>query len=252
MEFKSIVDTTTQTEQNLSYAANIGKYFDSSEDNSFDKLQNFPKYVPRQMLSRFIARHELFKLALNTHGHILECGVYMGGGLMTWAQLSAIYEPYNHARRVVGFDTFAGFPSVSDKDTGANQSLVQPGQLCADSYEDCMMGINLYDRNRPIGHIPRVELVKGDVASTIPQYIEDNQHLVVAMLYLDFDLYEPTKIAIESFLPRMPRGAIIAFDELCSPRWKGETIAVLETLALNKLRLQRFNFTPDLSFAVID
>ena len=34
------------------------------------------------------------------------------------------------------------------------------------------------------------------------------------MLYLDFDLYAPTKAALETFLPRMPKGAILAFDEL--------------------------------------
>lgn len=253
MELKSIIDVTTQTQQNFNYIAQLDKYFDSCPDTAFDKLQNFPKYVPRQMLSRFLARHELFKLVLGVHGYILECGVYMGGGLMTWAQLSAIYEPYNHVRRIVGFDTFSGFPSINEKDeNGANQDILKPGSLSANYEKDCLEAIKLYDTNRPIGHIPRVKLIKGDACSTILKYLEDNQHLVVAMLYLDFDLYEPTKAAIENFLPRMPRGAVIAFDELCSPRWKGETIAVLESIGLSKLRLQRFSFTPDLSYAVLD
>jgi len=74
--------------------------------------------------------------------------------------------------------------------------------------------IKLYDRNRPIGHIPRVELVKGDAVQSIPAFIAENDHTVVALLYLDFDLYEPTKAALDAFLPRMPKGAVIAFDEL--------------------------------------
>lgn len=252
MQFNSRIDNKTQTTQNQEHAVSTNLYFDWDKGNSFDKLQNFPKYVPRQMLSRFLAKHELFKLAVGVHGHILECGVHAGGGLMTWAQFSAIHEPYNHVRRVVGFDTFSGIPSVNALDAGDNPSLIKEGQLCADSYESCQSAIKLYDENRPISHLPRVELVRGDAVLTIPKYLKDNQHLVVAMLYLDFDLYEPTKAAIEAFLPRMPKGSIIAFDELCSPRWKGETIALFETIGINRLRLQRFSFTPDTSFAILD
>lgn len=29
---------------------------------------------------------------------------------------------------------------------------------------------------------------------TIPQFAADNQHVVVALLYLDFDVYRPTKV----------------------------------------------------------
>jgi hypothetical protein len=103
-----------------------------------------------------------------------------------------------------------------------------------------------------LGHIPRVELVGGDACATIPKYLADNQHLVVALLYLDFDLYEPTKVALEVFVPRMPRGSIIAFDELCQKQWPGETAAVHEILGISRLRIQRFPFTPQLSFAVLD
>jgi hypothetical protein len=106
--------------------------------------------------------------------------------------------------------------------------------------------------NRPIGHIERVELVSGDAVETIPAYVEENPHLVVALLYLDFDLYEPTKIALEHFLPRMPRGSILAFDELNQKHWPGETAAVLETIGIRALRIERFPFTPQLSFAVLD
>lgn len=120
------------------------------------------------------------------------------------------------------------------------------------AYDDLRECVRLYDLNRFIEHIPRVELVVGDAMQTIPEYVENNPHLVVAMLYLDFDLYEPTKMAIETFLPRMPKGSILAFDELNQESWPGETMAVLETVGLRNLRIERFPFTPQLSFAVLD
>jgi hypothetical protein len=171
---------------------------------------------------------------------------------MTWAQLSAIYEPVNHTRRIVGFDTFTGFPSLHNKDAGSPMPYSVEGGLASHAEADLREAIALYDLNRAIGHIPRVDLVVGDGCKTIPEYLAANQHLVVAMLYLDFDLYEPTKIALETFLPRMPKGAILVFDELNQSYWPGETLAVLEVAGLSKLRIERFPFVPQLSYAVLD
>lgn len=71
------------------------------------------------------------------------------------------------------------------------------------------------------------------------------------MLFLDLDLYEPTKVAIENFFPRMPKGAIVAFDELDNPIWPGETMALLETVGINRLKMERVEFDPYIGYAVI-
>jgi hypothetical protein len=249
----SMQDHHNQTAKDLAFAKDMDMYFENGMGTNLDKARNFAKFVPRQNLSLFLAKNELFKLITSVHGHIVECGVFLGGGLMTWAQLSAIYEPYNHIRRVVGFDTFAGFPAIDEKDISKyNTSYTHTGGLKADSELDIREAIRLYDLNRPIGHIDRVELVPGDASITIPDYLKINDHTIVAMLYLDFDLYEPTKIAIKSFLPRMPKGAIIAFDELNQKQWPGETRALLDTIGINNLSLKRFSYTPQLSYGVLD
>jgi len=245
-------DPSTQTANDLTFAKELEAYLPSSIGSHVDRLHNFTKYVPRQTLAAFLAKHEMFQRVLSMHGHIIECGVFLGGGLMTWAQLSAIFEPINHTRRVVGFDTFEGFPYLDVKDGAPDLDYARAGGLHSGAKTDIEKSISLYDLNRPIGHIERVELVSGDAVETIPAYVEENPHLVVALLYLDFDLYEPTKIALEHFLPRMPRGSILAFDELNQKHWPGETAAVLETIGIRALRIERFPFTPQLSFAVLD
>ena len=59
---------------------------------------------------------------------VIECGVNRGYGLMAWAKLSAVLEPVNMSRRIYGFDTFAGFPSVNDKDrAGPTLDSAEPG-----------------------------------------------------------------------------------------------------------------------------
>ena len=244
------------TEDDQEYARRMNMYFAASPGKNLDKLRNFAKYVPRQAMSLFLARAELCTRILSVHGHIIECGVYLGNSLLTWGELSAIHEPYNHTRRIIGFDTFSGFPSLHEKDCQADAQggvhYACKGGLAADAETDIREAIELYDLNRPLGHIPRIELVRGDARDTIPTFIEENRHLVVAMLSLDFDLYEPTLAALEHFVPRMPRGGLIVFDELNQKEWPGETEAVFETLGLRQLRIERFPFTPALSFAVLD
>ncbi len=247
-----MTDPRTQTTNDREFVSGLEQYFGAALGSNVDKLRNFAKYVPRQAMAQFLAKHELFKLALGVHGHILECGVFLGGGLMTWAQLSAIYEPVNHVRRIVGFDTFSGFPGLTAKDKGDNLDHARERGLSCSAFDDLKESIRLYDLNRPVGHVPRVELVVGDALQTIPEYAKNNRHLVVALLYLDFDLYEPTRIALETFLPRMPKGAVLAFDELNQAAWPGETLAVLEAVGLRNLRIQRFPTTPQLSYAVLE
>ncbi len=97
-----------------------------------------------------------------------------------------------------------------------------------------------------------MKLIRGDARATIPAFITENPHLVVSLLFLDFDLYEPTRAALEHFVPRMPRGAVLAFDELDNPLWPGETLAMLEHHARRPLRIERFEFDPYIGFAVIE
>jgi hypothetical protein len=225
--------------------------FESCPDPVEIKLENFPKYVRRQHLKRFLAMYEIFKLALPVKGSIVECGVFKGFGVMSWAKLSAMLEPENLTRRVYAFDTFAGFPTVHEKDQ-TRVADVTRGGLFADSYDELQALITEFDRDRFLGHVDKVHLIKGDVVETIPPFLESHPHLVVSLLFLDMDLYEPTKAALKQFLPRMPKGALLVFDELDNPMWPGETLATLEEVGLGRLALRRFEWDPYISYAILD
>ena len=229
---------------------NIERIFTSCPDSVETKLENFPKYVRRQQLKRFLALYEIFKLALPVKGSVVECGVFKGFGVMSWAKLSAMLEPENLTRRIYGFDTFTGFPGVSDKD--ANRvAAPHDGALFADSYQELQSLIAQYDQDRFLGHVDKVHLIKGNVVETVPAFVESNPHLIVSLLFLDLDLYEPTQVALRHFLPRMPRGAVLAFDELDNPMWPGETLALLEELG-SRIRLRRLEWDPYIAFAVLE
>ena len=81
-------NSATQTNADRDYATGMEELFPDSAGSVGDKLDNFARFVSRQSLSVFLAKNELMKMALPVHGSIVECGVFMGGGLFTWAQLS--------------------------------------------------------------------------------------------------------------------------------------------------------------------
>jgi hypothetical protein len=226
--------------------------FEESQLSLAHRLEAFSAHVRRQDIARFLTKVELFKLAINSHGSIVECGVYSGAGLMTWMHCSSIFEPYNHTRRIVGFDTFDGFPSVSAEDNSPSAEHVREGafRLHSGARQELEHLIAIHDRNRPIGHIAKVELVAGDATKTIPQYLKDNPHFLISLMYLDFDIYEPTKAALEHFLPRVVSGGIVAFDELNCREFPGETTALLEKLSLDRVALRRFPADPYISYFI--
>lgn len=244
-----------QTPADQEFRKGMTAYITDGVGTNYEKIENFPKYLSRQMTARYMALYECFKLAYEVQGDIIECGVNWGGALMLFAQLSAVMEPVNLQRRVVGFDTFSGFPGLDDKDRKATLptgEMRQGGFNSVGSYEDLLRAIELFDVNRFNGHIQKVQLVSGDACQTMPKFLADNPHTVVSLLHLDFDLYAPTAVALECFLPRMPKGAVIVFDEINNRSWPGETVALLEKANLRDLRIRRFPFEPYISYAVLD
>ena len=241
------------TQTDTKHVEMLADVFKSSGESLWEKLDAFPKYVPRQALSKFLVRYEIFKQVLNVNGSIVDCGTHNGAGLFTFAKLSAIFEPTNHTRKVIGFDTFEGYPSVSeqDTDTGFSSNLHSGGMNPGANLTDLEDAVRVFDTNRNLNHIPKIDLVQGDINITASEYVKKNPHLIVSLLYLDMDLYEPTKTAIETFVPKMPKGAIIVFDELNTALFPGETLALVDSLGINNLRLQRSPIDPYISYAIL-
>jgi hypothetical protein len=225
-----------------------------ADQASLSSIANgFAKYARRQEITRFLARYEMFKMVQGIQGSIVECGVFAGQGLLSWAQISTILEPVGGAfRHVYGFDTFEGFPGVHAKDIRGSAELAwKAGDLKCDSYTDLLRCTELFDMNRFLPKFPKISLIKGDFMQTAGTFLEKNPHILVSLLYLDFDLYEPTKKGLEMFLPRMSKGAILAFDEINHPLWPGETLALLESVNIRDVKIQKFPFEINMSFIVL-
>jgi hypothetical protein len=226
------------------------KFYEQDDYDALLKLRSFAVYTPRQVISDYLARSHLFEKIVNVPGSIVECGVFNGQGLMSYANFSAILEPNNFTRKIIGFDTFGGFANVSEKDAASPNDMVKDGGMKADSFARLSKAVDLYDANRFLGHLPKVDLVKGNIMKTLDEYIEANPHLIVSLLYLDLDIYEPTKHVLETLLKRVPKGGIVAFDELNFKDFPGETLALMDSLDLSTVELRRVPFCSRISYFV--
>jgi hypothetical protein len=241
-----------QTSENISAFDLYETLFHETSGTTVGKLEAFAKFTRRQALSKFLARAEIFKRVLGVHGSILDLGVNSGQSLFTWAQLSAIYEPINYTREIIGFDTFEGIPSVTLVDRVGNASdHAVVGGFRFDDLAGLDKAISAYDSNRFLSHIPKIRIVKGDIEKTLPKFLDHNPHLVVSLLHIDVDVYAPTKAALDLLPVLMPRGSIIVFDEVNQRPYPGETQAVKDTLGLKNLKLERLTWETGLSFAVL-
>ena len=212
-------------------------------------IANAPSvFSTRVGVQSLVTRYELYKLILDVPGDIIECGVYQGNSFTWLANLSVILEPFAINRRIIGFDTFEGFASI---DSSADPADISSDNFADTNYEIISKSLENLDAVRPVNGVNRFELVKGDIVTSLPKYVDEHPWMTCAMLILDTDLYRPTLTALKTVLPIMPKGAVVVFDEYNYQNFPGETQAVRELLDLNKLQVKKFSYESCTAYAVI-
>ena len=158
-----------------------------------EQLNNIGLFTKRQELTKTLFFADLYRKFLPVHGVIMEFGVRWGQNLVTLTNLRGMLEPYNYSRKIIGFDTFAGFPSVHEND--GDHSIIKKGAFSVtDGYEDYLSNVlNYHEMESPLSHIKKHELVKGDATVELETYLKKHPETIVAFAYFDFDIYEPTK-----------------------------------------------------------
>jgi hypothetical protein len=227
-------------------------YFKSSPLPDDEILPNLGLFLTSKALSRILFFYEIYKKIIHTHGIIVEFGVRWGQTLSIMSALSGIFEPFNRHRKIVGFDTFGGLKGTCKED--GELSKCKDGSFSVPpAYEDYLDRIlAMQEKLNPMSHLKRYQLVKGDAVKTIPEYLKKHPETIISLAIFDFDIYAPTKVALESIKPYLCKGSILVFDELCDDILPGETIALRESLGLNNVRLHRFPMTARISYLEIE
>lgn len=145
----------------------------------------------------------------NIHGAIVECGV-AGGGTAAMMTLTSI-ELGHISRMKWFFDSYEGLPepTAEDYENGKTGNFVRPlpKGSCLGTVEQVS---NLLFNT--LGFEPgEIRLVKGWFQDTVPSLREEVGG--IAVLRLDGDWYESTKIPLENFYPQVVPGGFVIVDD---------------------------------------
>lgn len=215
-------------------------------------VTNLPLFMRSSVVAKFLYINEIYQKIVETPGVVMEFGVWRGQNMALFENLRAVYEPYNYTRRTIGFDTFTGYASITEKD-GTSDFVSEGAYSVPGDYLDYLRQILDYHQGEnTMSHIKKYELVPGDATETINEYLERHPETIVALAYFDMQLYEPTKKCLEAIRPFLTRGSVIAMDELNCEEFPGETVAFKEVFGLDKYKIVRSKFLPDRSYVIID
>lgn len=186
-------------------------------DRSWDYENGFYLTSHVTRLSKMLAHYELYKMIVALPGHVVECGVYKGASLVRFATFREILEsPYS--RKIVGFDAFGRFPRSE-------------GDVHDDAFIDRFSaeggdGISRELFLEVLSHkgFENVELIQGDICSTVPDYAAQHPELRIALLHIDVDVFRPTQVILDEMFERIVPGGLLVLDDYGTVN--GETEAV--------------------------
>jgi hypothetical protein len=224
--------------------ADIVKLVTDSNIETREVIENFILFLRRVNLAKFLSHIELFKHVIDLPGSIVECGVFKGTSFLTFLKLVEIFCPGDTLKRVVGFDTFHGFVDLNAKDGPPNvqRGKVVGGWNANDFLPTLKKLVDITQKDSMIPRFKRVELVKGDVCKTVPEYVEKNPGFRIALLHLDMDLYEPTLVALKYLYPLVVAGGVVLLDEYAMDGFPGESAAFDEYFQGQRPILKKFPY----------
>jgi hypothetical protein len=213
-------------------------------------LVNLGLYMRSGALARILFLNEIYQKIIAIPGIVCEFGVWWGQNLVVFENFRAAYEPYNHLRRIVGFDTFTGYSGITAADQRST-TIAEGVYAAPPGYEAYLERLLSYhEAENVMSHIRKHELVKGDATLSSGEWFGRNPATLVALAFFDLALYEPTKACLLAIRDRLVKGSIIAFDEFSSEDYPGETLAALEVLGVEGFEILRSRFLPDRAYFV--
>jgi hypothetical protein len=129
--------------------------------------------------------------------------------------------------------------------------LKKRGGMAYDGASELREGIELFDMNRPLGHVTKGSLVDGELPGSCARYLDEHQELVVALANFGLGLYEPTVELLRLLKPRLVKGSVLVFEDLNQATWPGETRALREVFPPGELCLRRIPHCPHISWVRI-
>jgi len=211
---------------------------------AFEFENNFYLSCDVARISKMIAHYELYKMVINIPGSIVECGVFKGASLTRFTMFRELFEsPYS--KKIIGFDTFHEFPETEfQDDKKVRESLINTAggeSISIEQLTDVLQRKDIFKN---------IELIEGDITSTVPEYIFSHPQLKVSLLNLDVDIYEPSVTILEHLYSRIVKGGVLVLDDYGT--FPGETKAVDDFFKDQEISIRKFPYCTTPSYIIKD
>lgn len=144
-------------------------------------------------------------------GDIIEFGTFKGGSTV---MIGRLLKKMGSKRRIFACDTFEGHP-YDDRFTSATE--------CKGEFSDTSVGYVL-EKFRRFSVDDRIVIVKGQFEDTLLAKLADERF---SLAFIDCDLYDSTKYALDFLHSRMNNGGRIVVHDYADDSW-GATRAINE------------------------
>ena len=183
------------------------------------------KYASKTMIARqqFVQNLDIVDMASDIIGAIVECGTWRGG------MLAAMLEKRSDSL-AIGFDSFEGLPAAQAID-GEAAIAWQADTTSPIYFDNCSASVQEFTDTMLMTSL-NFDIVKGWFSETVPSFAKDRSSLQIAILRLDGDWYDSTKVCLDNLYSMVVPGGIVIIDDYYA--WQGCKKATDEFLKENK------------------
>lgn len=188
--------------------------------NGFRRI--YSKYRAYTMIyeAMYVDNLELCAKFGATPGCVVECGVWRGGMSAGMAEVPGADRDY------FLFDSFEGLPAAREDLDGASAVAWQGDTKSPTYYNNCTAAEGEAAAAMKLSGATSFSLVKGWFNETIPRFAPPCQ---IAVLRLDGDWYDSTRVCLENLYPHVAPGGIVIVDDYYN--WDGCARAVNEFIS---------------------
>ena len=210
--------------------------FGYKSEESFHYENGFYLTSDISRLAKVLLHYEIYKLIKDLNGDVFEFGVFKGVSLIKWATFRELFEDAA-TRRIYGFDIFDKFPETNfEQDKELRKNFIDIAGEMSISIDELY---KLFEYK----NFKNIELIKGDIVHTVPEFLNNNKQINIALLHIDVDIYEPSRVILENLYHKVIQGGIILLDDY--GKFPGETKAVDDYFRDKNINIQTFPFAPN-------
>lgn len=228
------------------FGYDLNKISSGKEYDEFADLYNECKTYTMTGVERMYALYKAVEYIVhnNIPGDFIECGVWRGGSSMLIAKTLQKFKVTD--RKLFLFDTYEGMNEPTENDIDYNG--IEAKELLKSARKEeaesvwCYASIEEVTQNMAKTGYPTQNIFfhKGKVEDTLPGFTVPGD---IALLRLDTDWYESTKIEMNKLYPKLSHNGVLIIDDYGC--WAGARKAVDEYFAQHRIMplLNRIDYT---------